>query len=381
MLCFAGAYLSSHYGQDDAVLLQADVARLQALVVDAERTAEQEAEEVAGRLLEGQVSFTSLVGRTTYPCFIFRGDQLWYWSDHTIQPEPENVGQHFEEKLVDMKFGKFLALRRLAGPYTILTYVPLEKHYGISNRYLKEGEENALFRGLNVRLVAGIPGGRALPKIYSDEGNYLFSVESVQANPVTGKYLPLLLLLLGFGLYLWGWLQRARQLLARGEVLMAAAAVVVPLGAFRVALLYFGLPFSFIEVPLFDPRVYAASWLAPSLGDLLINALLLLLGLLRPAAVSALRGRALGTPHLRPAQPGPVRRHCSAAVSGPDGAAVPVLRQQLRQLPAGARHHPEHSVQRLQAPALPGHRAAHRRLPDGVLRVVADVYFHRAAQH
>ncbi|GAA3949197.1 HAMP domain-containing sensor histidine kinase [Hymenobacter algoricola] len=277
VLCFAGAYLSTHYGQAADVLLRADVARLQTLVQEAETTAEQEADEVADRLQQGQVSFGSLVGRTTYPCFIFRGEQLWYWSDHTMQPEPENVSQHFEEKLVDMKFGRFLALRRTAGPYVILTYVPLEKYYGISNRYLKEGEEAALFRGLSVRLVAGIPGGRDLPKIYSGEERYLFSVESLQANPITGKYLPLLLLLLGFGLYLWAGLLLARALRAKGEIMVAAATVVVSLAAFRAALLYFGLPFSFIEVPLFDPRVYAASWLSPSLGDLLINAFLLLL--------------------------------------------------------------------------------------------------------
>jgi len=276
-LCFVGAFLSTHYGQDANVLLRTDVARLQALVIDAEITAEKEADEVAGQLQQGQINFSSLVGRTTYPCFIFRGEQLLYWSDHTMRPEPENLGQHFEEKLVDMKFGRFLAMRRAAGAYVILTYVPLEKHYGISNRYLKEGEESALFQGLSVRLVAGIPGGRDLPKIYSAEDHYLFSVESLQANPITGKYLPLALLLLGFALYLLGWLQLARRQLARGEVIAGAAAVVVPLTAFRVALLYFGLPFSFIEVPLFDPRVYAASWLAPSLGDLLINAVLLLL--------------------------------------------------------------------------------------------------------
>ncbi|WP_345071104.1 HAMP domain-containing sensor histidine kinase [Hymenobacter fastidiosus] len=277
VVCFVGAYLSSHYGQAADTLLRTDVARLQALMREAETTAERDADEVADRLQQGQVSFGSLVGRTTYPCFIFRGEQLWYWSDHTMRPEPENVGQNFREKFVDMKFGRFLALRRVAGPYVILTYVPLERHYSISNRYLKEGEENALFQGLNVRLVAGIAGGRALPRIYSDEGRYLFSVESLQANPITGKYLPLALLLLGLGLYLVSWLLLARRFRDRSDAVASATAIVAPLAVFRAALLYFGLPFSFIEVPLFDPRVYAASWLSPSLGDLLINAFLLLL--------------------------------------------------------------------------------------------------------
>jgi hypothetical protein len=103
VLCFAGTYLSSRYGQAADVLLRTDVARLQSLVVEAEMTAEQEADEVADRLLQGQISFGSLVGRTTYPCFVFRGEELWYWSDHSVQPEREN-----RKRLLRLISGAFL---------------------------------------------------------------------------------------------------------------------------------------------------------------------------------------------------------------------------------------------------------------------------------
>jgi hypothetical protein len=35
---------------------------------------------------------------------------------------------------------------------------------------------------------------------------------------------------------------------------MAAAALVLPLAVLRGGMLYLGLPYSFIELPLFDPR-------------------------------------------------------------------------------------------------------------------------------
>nr|WP_262908761.1 HAMP domain-containing sensor histidine kinase [Hymenobacter translucens] len=292
LLCLAGAYLSNQYGKAPNVLLRADTARLQALVGEAERTAGREAAEVEARLRQGELRFGSLVGVTTYPCFVFRGDQLLYWSDHTMRPEPENVSQNFREKLVEMKFGQFLALRRMAGAYVILTYVPLEQFYGISNRYLRDGAEHALFRGLNVRLTVNSANTR-LPRLYSQQGSYLCSVESLQPNPFTDKYLPLALLILGSGLYILSCLQLARRLFRARRPVVGTAAMVLPLVAFRAGLLYFGLPFSFIELRLFDPRLYAASWLAPSLGDLLINALLLLVvayyGLLlfRRAALAA----------------------------------------------------------------------------------------------
>ncbi|GAB2966221.1 HAMP domain-containing sensor histidine kinase [Hymenobacter coalescens] len=275
LLCFLGAYLSNYFTAP-GVLVRADVARLQQLLSGAERRAEQEAETLAVQLLRGKGSFATLQP-ATYPTFVFRGEQLLYWSDHTMRPEVENVAQPFRDKLVEMRFGRYLAIRRPAGSYIILTYVPLLREYGISNRYLREGSERALFRGPEVRLVANAQHNSSLPQLFSHEGRYLFSLQSLQPNPITGKYLPLALLLLGMGLYVGSWLLQARRLFARGRLLPGAAAVVLPLVLFRAMLLHFNLPFSFIELPLFDPKLYAASWASPSLGDLLINALLLLL--------------------------------------------------------------------------------------------------------
>lgn len=272
-LCFVGAYLSNRYGQVPEVLLRAETSRLQNLVIDAQRVAEREADEVAEKLQARELNFSSLVGLTTYPCFVFRGDTLLYWSDHATRPELANVGQNFREKLVDMRFGQYLTLRRVVGPHIVLTYIPLEKQYGISNRYLRDGSEQALFRGANLRLIVNNTDPR-LPKIFSEEGNYLFSIESSAPDPITGKYLPVTLLLLGFGLYLAGWLRLAVYFFSSSHVLAGVGAVVLPLVALRAGLLFLGLPFSLVELPLFDPRLYAASWLSPSLGDLLINACL-----------------------------------------------------------------------------------------------------------
>ncbi|WP_332368150.1 hypothetical protein [Spirosoma telluris] len=43
----------------------------------------------------------------------------------------------------------------------------------------------------------------------------------------------------------------------------------------RAVMLYFGVPFLFIETDLFNPKYYASSVLVPSLGDLLLNALVI----------------------------------------------------------------------------------------------------------
>ena len=274
-LCFGGGYLASRYAQAPGVVQRTDVTRLQALVREAEATARRETDSVAAQLPRGGYSFSKLLAQTTYPTCVLENGVLRYWSDATLRPEAE-AANATAERLIETPLGQFLLLRRVAGPYLILTYLPLERHYDIRNRYLREGGEQALFRGLELKVVADSTAGNRARFVAAD-GRYLFSIRRSQPNPLTGQYVPLALLALGSVLYALGWLLLAGRWWWAGRARAAIAALVLPLAVLRGGLLYLGLPYSFIELPLFDPRVYAAAWWAPSLGDLLLDALLLLL--------------------------------------------------------------------------------------------------------
>ncbi|MDB5234851.1 MAG: hypothetical protein JWR44_1844 [Hymenobacter sp.] len=274
-ICFAGGYLASRYAQAPGVVQRTDIARLQQLVRDAEATARREADTVAAQLPRGNYSFRKLLAQTTYPTCVLESGTLRYWSDATLRPEAE-ASSPVAERLIETPVGHFLLLRRMAGRYLVLTYVPLERHYGISNRYLREGGEQALFRGLELKVVAD-SAARDHARFEAADGHYLFSIKRLQPNPLTGQYVPLALLGLGSLLYAAGWLLLAAGWWRAGRNGPAVAALVLPLVVLRAVLLYLGLPYSFIELPLFDPRVYAAAWWAPSLGDLLLNSLLALL--------------------------------------------------------------------------------------------------------
>jgi|GEM_PF-196367 len=274
-LCFVGGYLASRYGQAPSVVQRNDVARLQKLVREAETTARREADTIAAQLPQGNYNFRRLLAQSTFPTFVLANGQLRYWSDATLRPEADALSGPAAERMMETQFGHFLLLRRMAGPYLVLTYLPLERHYGISNRYLREGDEQALFRGMELEVVAD-SSAQGLPRFEAADGRYLFSIKRLQPNPLTGQYVPLGLLALGIVCYTGGWLLLARRWRRQGRGTAAVAALVLPLLALRVVLLYLGLPYSFIELPLFDPRIYAVSWWAPSLGDLLLNALLAL---------------------------------------------------------------------------------------------------------
>ncbi|WP_226163441.1 sensor histidine kinase [Hymenobacter terricola] len=274
-LCFVGGYLASRYAQTPGVVQRTDVMRLQQLVRDAEATARREADSVAEQLPRGYYSFQKLMAQTTYPTYVLENGALRYWSDATLRPENETSSLS-PERLIETPVGDFLLLRRMAGRYLILTYLPLERHYGISNRYLREGGEQGLFRGMELQVVAD-SSAHGPARFEAADGHYLFSIKRLQPNPLTGQYVPLALLALGSLLYAAGWLLLAWRWWRAGRAGAAVAALVLPLAALRAVLLHLGLPYSFIELPLFDPRVYAASWWAPSLGDLLLDALLALL--------------------------------------------------------------------------------------------------------
>jgi signal transduction histidine kinase len=276
MLCFVGGYLTGRYGQNPGVVQRTDVTRLQKLVRDAEISARRDADTIAAQLAQGRYTFRQLLAHNTYPTFVLEHGQLRYWSDATLRPENDAIAGPAAERLIENPFGHFLLLRRMAGRYLVLTYVPLERHYGISNRYLRDGGAHSLFQGLELKVVAD-SAERNLPRFEAADGRYLFSIERLQPNPLTGQYVPLGLLVLGVLLYAAGWLLLARRWWQAGRSLAAVGALALPLLLLRAVLLYLGLPYSFIELPLFDPRVYAASWWAPSLGDLLLNALLGLL--------------------------------------------------------------------------------------------------------
>ena len=281
-VCLGGAWLSSRYARTPDVVQRTDVNRLRQLVRGVGAGARQQAAAVLQQISKSgpanarpPLSFGQLLGQATYPTFVLENGRLRYWSSAVLAPEADALARPADERLAELPTGQFLVERRAAGRWAVLVYVPLTRRYGISNRYLREGDETALFRGLELKVRAD--SAARLPRFTGVGGRYLFSVERLQLNTLTGQYAPLALLLLGSLLLALGAGQWARQRARAGRAVAAGAALLGPLLGLRAGWLYFGLPYSLIEWPLFDPRVYAASWLAPSLGDLLLNALLALL--------------------------------------------------------------------------------------------------------
>ncbi|MGI4739417.1 MAG: ATP-binding protein [Janthinobacterium lividum] len=283
LVSFGACWLTYTYGQlSEASPIYPNAARLQSLVSQATATASREGEQVA---LECQPpsrpQFSRLLTQCVYPTFVAINGRVTGWSASGPEPTPTELADPTPERLSQTALGEFLVVRRARGPVVVLIYIPLARHYGISNRYLRDGAEPALLQGLEVQVQAAriLPGETTglVAALVDTQGHYLFSVVQLPGSIVAGRLLPLLLLLLGIAFYTAGWLSLAYRWWQEGRVGRAMLALAGAPLVLRVALLYLSLPYAWLELPLFDPRVYAVSGWAPSLGDLLLNGVLALL--------------------------------------------------------------------------------------------------------
>jgi signal transduction histidine kinase len=279
LLAFGASYLTNQYGPGAGEESQPGTAQVQHLVQQATATASQE----AARILQisryaKAVRFSQLLSQSTYPAFVVEAGQLREWSAAGPLPKAEDIADSRAEWLSQTNLGDFVVVRRTLDNTVVLVYIPLLQHYGISNRYLREGYGRALLQGLDVQVQAvsadAVPN--ATTTVREANGQPLFRVQWLQSSSLAGRYLPLALLVLGVLLYVAGWLALAGHWWQAQQGARAVAALVLPLLGLRVALVQLGLPYAILELPLFDPRVYAVSSWAPSLGDLLLNAVVAL---------------------------------------------------------------------------------------------------------
>ncbi|QKG57492.1 HAMP domain-containing histidine kinase [Hymenobacter sp. BRD128] len=288
LLSFGASWLANTYWQLPGTNpLYPSAARLQKLVNQAAITAGREANQVAlASQPPAAASFRQLLTQCAYPTFVAIDSQLVAWSASGPAPTATELADTVSERLSQTAMGEFLTVRRRRGHVVVLAYVPLARRYGISNRYLREGAEPTLLQGMEVQVRATpVQPGEThglVAALVDTQGRYLFSVVQLPGNALTGRILPLLLLVLGIGFYTAGWLGLAYYWWQSGHVALAIVVLASTPVALRLALLYLGLPYAWLEIPLFDPRIYAVSGWAPSLGDLLLNGLLaaLLAGLL-----------------------------------------------------------------------------------------------------
>jgi len=235
------------------------------------------------------LTFSNLSVPTRFPYYIFqkqRGQagapKLLYWSDNQFIPDYSRIATITYPRLVSFEGGRYIVSRqrivRTADTLTVFSLVNVYRHYRNDNAYLHSGYNPDLF----ATDPTAITSDRNKPYqiIYDNTPIFLFSVIPPKIHAYQNQTTPvntIILATLGvvfLGLYVFQFMLLLQQKRRYGWGFFWLAAYLLIL---RTLMLYFGVPFLFVESDLFNPQFYNSSVVVPSLGDLLLNSLVVLL--------------------------------------------------------------------------------------------------------
>jgi two-component system, NtrC family, nitrogen regulation sensor histidine kinase NtrY len=222
--------------------------------------------------------FSRLLIETRYPYFVCRNRKLIFWSDHRFVPPASALLEVAKPRLARFEQGRYIVsrqtLRRGRDTLDVFSLINVYRGYTNTNAYLRSGYNPDLFALEPVRIETV----KLLDyqNVYDNRPGFLFSVVPPPITVFRNRHTPVntvILASLGM-LFLGVYVVRQTTLLRRKRRFGAGFGVLAAyLLVLRTVMLYFGMPFLFFENDLFNPRYYAASGLAPSLGDLLLNVL------------------------------------------------------------------------------------------------------------
>ena len=235
------------------------------------------------RILEGsEESFEELTLATRYPYYIFSNRQLKFWSVHDYDPNYRDIIGDEPFKYTEIPRGKFVTQKETFefnnAVYEIAFLIPLIEDFSIVNDYLQKSYNERIFVSLDFDLVS-FHEDDSYRAITIEEQELFYVAFGKNYNVFTAPEITTLILLtvLSFvfaGIFIWKWVAELKE---SGRIWEGFLLLCISLVIIRGSMLLLSFPFDFIYIDLFDPRHYASSWINPSLGDLILNLICLLI--------------------------------------------------------------------------------------------------------
>ena len=201
---------------------------------------------------------------------------LNFWNTHEVVPKAKDLGKPDGKYFVVYPNGEFEFLKKsfiLDGKAVVtIAMIPLRWNYFLKNNYLKT--EFAAVKSLESRYDLVTQGSDI--DIKNSDGKVLFGLKEKQKKNkdyYDGWSLSLRVLAIIFFLVFLNVLATdagKKHGPMKGFLFLAGVVIFI-----RFLSYHYPIPFSYRQLELFDPFVYASNSLHPSLGDLLINMILL----------------------------------------------------------------------------------------------------------
>lgn len=241
----------------------------------------EELQKVASHLLKvEEYSFSRLNLKTDYPYYIFHNGNLVYWSDFKFVPEYNSLAGNYDYQFVSLKNGQYIShrttVRKDETSFELFSLLPIINQNKIDNNYLESGFNKDIFSNTSLSIKTFTSPGDA--NIYTRDGKYLFSIDFLrgfQFSSFFHKALVFGLILISILLLLTYISTQVNNCVKSGKMIRGLCILVISLCMIRGVMLYFDFPFAMTEFGLFNSRFFASSIFNPSLGDLLLNNLVL----------------------------------------------------------------------------------------------------------
>lgn len=246
----------------------------------------QETKELHGKLARlDTATLSDFTANSQHPYYVFRQQELKYWSDYRFVPSYDQVRGDYQFQFKEFKQGSYIVRRDTVNGWETFRFLLIRENTGIDNRYISSGYNPQLFpqpETIDVRAVASID---APANVISYHDHNLFSIQTnaplsgYREHETAKSFQAMITTLIGVSivLLLYNVFRVAHERFRRRQVDQGLLIIGGVLFLLRASMLYFSYPSSILPLPLFDGRQFAASSINPSLGDLLLNCLAILL--------------------------------------------------------------------------------------------------------
>lgn len=242
--------------------------------------AEQELTKLEEAVIQNykKLDFSLLTSNTgEYPIYIFRNSELLFWTDNTYLLSYDQLKNNYSEYTIETPKGLFLVKQKIiVTKYDNMmgvVLIPLASEYKIYNQFLTLGVNPKLFSTSDISLQLN-PEGSSY-RIYGTGSNLLFALifPSDYSWQSSQNYTVLFFMIIAFVFVFLQARVSMLYFLRNGHVWYAFFILLSTFVGIRFLMLFLELPNSVLPTILFNARYYASSFVAPSLGDLLLNIL------------------------------------------------------------------------------------------------------------
>jgi two-component system nitrogen regulation sensor histidine kinase NtrY len=211
--------------------------------------------------------------------FVYRNNtgipaQLAYWSTQNVLPDSSIIRSPNRAGFVQLPNGFYVWNKFDSAGILSIALIPVKWNYIITNNYLKN---TFVFNPEIGNHVDISPGNEAEGSVRSIHGASLFRLIKKTTHEVAKDNVISVWLSFAASLFILVFIHLCALHYAKKRKLRHVLGVLVPLLLLvRVASYFYPIPFNLRQLDLFDPAIYGYNPILRSLGDLLINVLLLL---------------------------------------------------------------------------------------------------------